>query len=110
MFGNHQIQMQIIWQDFLIVLQNIFINTQDFIIENNNNLELHKQMMILNDWYIEAREMRSTIVDKAIDEGDIDKMFSEVVKAERELKKFVSLSISMQAYVYVEFSNLVSLC
>lgn len=98
--------MQIIWQDFLAVLQNIFISTQDYIIENNKNLELHNQMMILNDLYVEAREMRSNIVAKAIDKGNIDKMFSEVLKAEKELKKIVAFSITMQTYVYVEFSNL----
>lgn len=98
-------QVHIIWQHVLVVLQNILTRTQDFIMENNSNLELHKQMIMLNDLYTESRDMRSEIVDKAIDEGNLDKMLSEVSKAEDELKKIVALSISMQSYVYVSISG-----
>lgn len=50
--------------------------------------------------------MRSKMVDKAIDEGDIEEMLSEVTKAGNELKKIVSLSISMQSYVYVSWVSI----
>lgn len=99
MLTNQQMQMQIIWQHVLVTLQSILNRTQDIIIQNNNNLQLHKQMMILNDLYIEARETKSKIVDAAIDEGNVDRMLLEVFKAEKELKKIVRLSIKMQSYV-----------
>lgn len=96
-------QVHIMWQHVLVVLQNILNRTQDFIMQNNKNIQLHKQLIMLNDLYGEAREMRSKMVDKAIDEGDIEEMLSEVTKAGNELKKIVSLSISMQSYVYVSW-------
>lgn len=103
MLTNEQMQVHIMWQHVLVVLQNILNRTQDFIMQNNKNIQLHKQLIMLNDLYGEAREMRSKMVDKAIDEGDIEEMLSEVTKAGNELKKIVSLSISMQSYVYVSW-------
>lgn len=101
MLTNEQMQVHIMWQHVLVVLQTILNRTQDFIMQNNDNIQLHKQLIMLNDLYGEARDMRSKMIDKAIDEGDIEEMLSEVSKAENELKKIVSLSISMQSYVYV---------
>lgn len=99
MIANHQMQVQIIWQHVLFILQKILYDTQDYIIENNKNLELHNQMMVLFDLYSEARERLSNLVDEAINLGDIDRMLSEVSKAEKELKKFIALAISMQTHV-----------
>lgn len=106
MLTNEQMQVHIMWQHVLVVLQNILNRTQDFIMQNNKNIQLHKQLIMLNDLYGEAREMRSKMVDKAIDEGDIEEMLSEVTKAGNELKKIVSLSISMQSYVYVSWVSI----
>lgn len=81
MLGAHETQVQIIWQHFLFVLQTIFHDTQDNIIENNENLDLHNQMLMLNDLYIEARDRRSNSIDKAIDEENVDKILLEISKA-----------------------------
>lgn len=62
-------------------------------------------MTMLNDLYTKAREMRSKIVDKTIDEGNVDEMLSEVSKAEDELKKIVALSIRMKSFVYAKISS-----
>ncbi|KAG4066361.1 hypothetical protein HA402_000585 [Bradysia odoriphaga] len=69
--------MRIIWENVLVDLQNILNRTQDFIMENNNNLKLHKQMLMLNNLYTEARESRSKMVEKAIDKGNLRKMLLE---------------------------------
>lgn len=99
MLANQQMQVKIVWQHILVVLQNILKRTQDFIMQNNSNVQLHKQMIMLNDLYAEARDMRSKLIDKAIDEGNVEEIFSEVTNAEKELKKIVTLSICMQSYV-----------
>lgn len=102
MLTNEQMQVQIMWQHVLVVLQNTLNRTQDFIMQNNKNIKLHKQLIMLNDLYCEVREMRSKMVDKAIDNGDIQEMLSEVSRAGNELNKIAALSISMQSYVYVD--------
>lgn len=103
MVTNQQMQMEIIWQHILIDLQNILNRTQDFIMENNNNLHLHKQMVMLNNLFTEARATRSKIVEKAIVKGNLRKMLLEVSKAENELRKIAILSIRMQSCVYGKF-------
>ncbi len=101
MFTNQQMQVQIMWQHVLVVLQNVLNRTQDFIMQHNSSLELHKQMIVLNDLFTEARELRSKLVDKAIIEGDLQTMLFEVSNAECELKRIVTLSICMRSFVYV---------
>lgn len=101
MLTNQQMQVQIMWQRILVVLQNILNSTQDFIMENNDSLELHKQMIMLNNLFSEAREMRTELVDEAISEGNVQRMLLAVSNAENELKRIVTLSISMQSCVYV---------
>lgn len=111
MVTNQQMQLRIIWQHVLVDLQNVLNRTQDFIMENNNSLKLHKQMVMLNSLYAEAREIRSEIVEKAIDKGNLRNMLLEVSKAENELRKIVTLSICMQSSVCVKLSNtVVGLC
>lgn len=102
MLTNQQMQVTIIWQHVLVVLQNILNRTQDFIMQNSKNLQLHKQMITLNDLYNKVREMISKTVDAAISEGNLEKMLSVVSKAEEELKNVIALSIRMESYVYVK--------
>lgn len=107
MTTHQQIQIRMVWQNVLVDLQNILNRSQDFIMENNKDLQLHKQMVMLNNLFTEAREMRSKTVGAAIDKGDLRQMLLEVFRAENELRKIVMLAIGMQSSVYVKFSNTV---
>lgn len=99
-------QVQIMWQHVLVTLQNILNCTQDVIMQNNRNLRLHKQMILLNNLFSEAREIRSKLVEEAIGEGNVQEMLSVVSNAENELKKIVALSVCMQNFVYVREATL----